>query len=1181
MKKLLFLFALGVMSVLAGETNTIFTIDFETSEGYTAGDAVGQNNWAKSWSGAGGNLTISDNAAEAQHGQQYLLCEDINHQTSFDISDKCSESDKLQLSFYALVPSDATEQFYVKLHALGSSGRPYDLEISELQIFANGNAQMAYTTAGNQFHTFSVSGLAAGTYQRVSLIIEPESREIEEISIAGEVLRDEGMFYKSAFTDGCGKLPDGVRLMKTGRLDNFKVETCPAPPKKEFDLNPAKVAFSGETTEAKADVINKGVDSFDFTASVVDAAEWLTVAPASGTCATSAELTLSVDRSVMTDGYYRTAVKIDGGEYGAKNLLVSCPNGTGVFAENFEAPFMHEGDIVGQNNWVPSWSGAGGIIIVSNNTHAAQSGDQFLFCDDADSQYGVNHQTSFDISEQCPGNVKLNVSGYTFISSEAIHPFYTKIHALGASGKPYDLEITEFIRYADGKATLTYSAADGSQKTFEVNDLPVDTYQPFTLTIFPATRAIERMTIGDQVLEGEGMYYKSAKTEGCGTLPDGIRVMHSGAVDNFRIEICPLPPTKEFEVSPAQPIFSRTATEKKLTLVNKTTGSFDFTATVADAPEWLSITPDSGTCEGAVELTMTVDRSIMTNGYYRAMVTIDGGDYGSKTFPVCCPNGTVIYAENFESPYMQIGGIDGQNTWVGDYQHEGNCMLVTNVTYGFEGNCGYIVRSGGHEGYMCDVYSPTGGILKVSMKLYKGSEADKEADYFYIQNDVWYRSVSFWFIRETEKDYFYLYSFGNGPAQKTNLLGGRTFPLDTWLDFSFTVDYRRYLMTDLTLGDFTTNFGTSVELSKKATAWVDQIKRFTKFCVSCGAKSENAMLLIDDLKFEDVPRPDTFEPQLNGVYVFGEDKTTIEDTVVNGGTKPFQYEVSFLDYPENVSVTTGATGVIEESGKLGVSVTRDGLDDGFFRARMRYAYGPVGSETLGNAITSLVTFSKGGWYYVTYFSAPFYTEGDLKGQDYWEVQNKSTSPSVRVRDGRRCVYFPESSFASVPALGPVGSTFTVKAEFLMEKNENTTYVDLTQNGETGFLPIRIRRDKESNEALIGYMSGDDFMEWFRAPLDEWNTLSFTLDTDVAFGCALSASVNGIVTNFAEGEVPLNQGFDDQPLTSVGIKTQNDGPDEMYATGVWFSKLSAHDASIPEPIAVGLLAVALALAMRRR
>ena len=192
---------------------------------------------------------------------------------------------------------------------------------------------------------------------------------------------------------------------------------------------------------------------------------------------------------------------------------------------------------------------------------------------------------------------------------------------------------------------------------------------------------------------------------------------------------CPLPPDKEFDITPSQPIFSRTATEVKLTVANKTTGSFEYTATVEDSPEWLSVTPAAGTCEGAVELTLSVDRSVMSNGYYRAMVTIDGGEYGSKTIPVCCPNGTVIYAENFESPYMQIGGIDGQNTWVGDYQHEGNEMLVTNVSYGAEGNCGYVVRAGGYEGYMCDVYSPTGGILNVSMKMYKGSEADSEADF--------------------------------------------------------------------------------------------------------------------------------------------------------------------------------------------------------------------------------------------------------------------------------------------------------------------------------------------------------------------------------------------------------------------------------------------------------------------
>ena len=852
-----------------------------------------------------------------------------------------------------------------------------------------------------------------------------------------------------------------------------------------------------------------------------------------------------------------------------------------IFTIDFETSEGYAaGDVEGQNNWVKSWWGGGGIVAVSNNTAAAKSGDQFLYCDDSDSQYGTNHQTSFDISELCPGNAKLQLSFWASVPENVSNPFFVKLHCLGDSGKNYDVEIIELQLNANGDGQVAYSNASGIQ-TFRVGDLAVGAYQYCSLIISPATRAIEEIRLGDQVLRDEGMYYKSANTEGCGNLPDGVRIMHNGRLDNFKIETCPLPPVKEFDVTPAQPIFSRAQTEKKITVANKTTGSFEFTAVIDGAPEWLEIIPASGTCEGAVELTLKADREIMTNGYYRAMVTIDGGEYGSKTFPVCCPNGSVIYAENFESPYMQIGGIDGQNTWVGDYQHEGNEMLVTNVAYGAEGNCGYVVRAGGYEGYMCDVYSPTGGILKVSMKMYKGSEADSDADYFYIQNDVWNRSVGFWFIREKEQDYFFLYSYGNGPAQKYNLLGDQKFPLDTWLDFSFTVDYRRYLMTDLTLGDFTTNFGTSVELSKKANQWVDQIQRFTKFCVSCGSNSENAMWLLDDLKFEDVPRPDTYEPQLNGVYTFGGTETVIEDTVVNGGTKPFQYEVTFLDYPENVFVTTNATGVIEEKGTLSIGVNREGLEDGFYRSRMRYAYGAVGSGTYENAITSLVTFCKGGWYYTTDFSEPFYTEGDLKGQDYWKVTNKASSPTVGEKDGVSAVYFPETSVATVPALGPSNSVITIEAEFLMEDNENTTYAEIVQNGETGFLPVRIRRDKENHQALIGYVAGGEFETWFTAPLDEWNELSFTIDTDVAISCAISASVNGVVTNFAEGDVPLNGGFDDAPLTSVGFKTQNDGPDEMYATGVWFSKLTAHDASIPEPIAVGLIAIVLALAMRKR
>ena len=70
MKKLLLLFALGVVTVLAGETNTIFTIDFETSEGYVPGDVEGQNNWVKSWWGGGGIVAVSNNTAAAKSGDQ-------------------------------------------------------------------------------------------------------------------------------------------------------------------------------------------------------------------------------------------------------------------------------------------------------------------------------------------------------------------------------------------------------------------------------------------------------------------------------------------------------------------------------------------------------------------------------------------------------------------------------------------------------------------------------------------------------------------------------------------------------------------------------------------------------------------------------------------------------------------------------------------------------------------------------------------------------------------------------------------------------------------------------------------------------------------------------------------------------------------------------------------------------
>ena len=188
MKKLwLLLFAMLSFGVLADETNTIFHIGFEADEGYPVGNIVGIKNWQKSWSGAGGNLTVVENAAQAQAGSRYLNCDNINHQTSFDISSLCQDNAKLQLTGYALVEEGASSPFYVKLHALGTSGKPYDVEITEFILSSGGSAYLAYSDSSGAVKSFSVGGLEPGEYHRFSLIIVPAARAIERMSIDDQV----------------------------------------------------------------------------------------------------------------------------------------------------------------------------------------------------------------------------------------------------------------------------------------------------------------------------------------------------------------------------------------------------------------------------------------------------------------------------------------------------------------------------------------------------------------------------------------------------------------------------------------------------------------------------------------------------------------------------------------------------------------------------------------------------------------------------------------------------------------------------------------------------------------------------------------------------------------------------------------------------------------------------------
>jgi hypothetical protein len=332
----------------------------------------------------------------------------------------------------------------------------------------------------------------------------------------------------------------------------------------------------------------------------------------------------------------------------------------------------------------------------------------------------------------------------------------------------------------------------------------------------------------------------------------------SGGKMEIAVSVGELSSPPDFEVKMDQTVFSRFDNVANLTLINKSVGYFNYVVEKGDDANWLKITPPSGKCKDYSEIELEFDRSKMTNGYYRSFITINGGEFGTKTILISVPNGTVLYAENFEAPFMLVGEISGQGTWSGKrddgYENKGNAMLVTNVNFGVNGRCAYIKRAVGWNGYGCDVDNigfTWASVLKGSMKIYKSSRA-KGGTNFSFQNDYWNRSIRFDMV--CEDNYFYLRRFGQGNSEHVNLIGDRRFPLDTWLDFSFTLDYNRRVMTSLTIGNFTTNFANGIPLPNKPNDYVQPNTNFTRFCISCGSEeTEDAMLLLDDLRFEEIP----------------------------------------------------------------------------------------------------------------------------------------------------------------------------------------------------------------------------------------------------------------------------------------------------------------------------------------
>ena len=235
MKKLLVLLvAVCAVSVLA-ESTVLKVIDFETSEGYTAGDVIGQNGWYKIYSGPDRQIVVNDPTV-APSGSQYLTHNPENQYgpnsaTKFDISGSYVAGCKLLISWDQA--GYVSDNSYIKLHNLGDSGKDYDVEIAEIIINKDGYVSITATRADkSSTFTKGVSLADVTAFHHFTLLIDPATRGIKEYTVDGNVVADLTDTYYKNEKDGKpygGDLIDGVRFMNRGSFDNFKVEMVPEP----------------------------------------------------------------------------------------------------------------------------------------------------------------------------------------------------------------------------------------------------------------------------------------------------------------------------------------------------------------------------------------------------------------------------------------------------------------------------------------------------------------------------------------------------------------------------------------------------------------------------------------------------------------------------------------------------------------------------------------------------------------------------------------------------------------------------------------------------------------------------------------------------------------------------------------------------------------------------------------
>ena len=898
------------------------------------------------------------------------------------------------------------------------------------------------------------------------------------------------------------------------------------------------------TNATTISVINKGGNSFNYKATVPTSFPFVTLENAEGTCEGAETIKFKVDRTAMSSQYYHVPVTIDGGEAGTVTVYVGVASGLVLLNCNFDNYTVGE--------TLPSQDS----LWQSNGPHyvAEDGGSKCMrfYAPEDTTLLSITYNSVPDTTPYVGKYyVKFSCRMKVVGESQVMHGLrnYFMFDAINKLGDAYVVDCHRF--YVTSMLLTTGHFPSGEWADYS-----------FVMDATPGSYCLRSMTVNGVT---DNFNIPKGEASGTGSVGDAIYFGGWGNpdiyIDDIQLELVEKEAKPELDC-----IFNSNIgldeTESLITILNRGGGTLNYKVSLGSDYYWASLEGAEGSCSTSAVVRLVFDRKEMGEEYYRGSIHIDGDDAGTLDLNFGVASGHVLYGNDFETYTIGDSIVTQDGAWSGNT----NNLIAADVSQ-YLRLTDYTLRMSVPDvtKYVNDY------MIRFSCRAKVNS----------LEAQICHGFQNGFMIDAIDKfgDGHYVTDLNRLNGSFMQLTSGY-FPQGEWCDYGFLMDTRPGVVTlkSIWINGVTNDF-------EQASTNQDGNKLGDFYIYGWGVPD----FCFDDLEIALVDRSSSPDPILpSDVAISYRDE--LSATVINNGGGEAKATVTMLDYTDFVSVKRPTTPLVATE-KLTFTVSREGLEDGFYRARYRYAF-TGGTPEISGAVTGLVSFAVGGWYYGTDFLPPYFKEGPLNGQPGFVAPAEVNIEKVL---GENCIAFTHSSVVTLSASVPSQVAFTLTGRVLMESLDNLAYIMIGTIDSYGYCPIFLVRDGQEKTINIGTV--DDAGEFTplltASTLDEWIDFSFTMNTDVEVASITQVTLGEETKDIEPGVIPLDPDYDWKPIDKFSFSCFTASDSETVSlnsisltsdtseVGAYLTRIVVRDPALPEPACLALLLGLVALYLRKR